>query len=147
MNTSPCQNAPRHADASIHILGPERAPTSAGSNPGAERMNDGVAPLCRVDEIPDGDAIGVDVPSSTGGFALIVMRQGDRVFAYHNECPHAGRRLDYAPGRFLVRDARIICAVHGATFAVDSGACLGGPCRNGLVPMPVDVVDGEVRLR
>jgi nitrite reductase/ring-hydroxylating ferredoxin subunit len=41
----------------------------------------------------------------------------------------------------------VICAVHGATFAVDSGACLGGPCRNGLVPMPIDVVDGEVRLR
>jgi nitrite reductase/ring-hydroxylating ferredoxin subunit len=110
-------------------------------------MSEGAAPLCRVDEIPDGDAIGVDVPSSTGGFALIVMRQGERVFAYHNECPHAGRRLDYAPGRFLVRDGRVICAVHGATFAVDSGACLGGPCRNGLVPMPVDVVDGEVRLR
>lgn len=110
-------------------------------------MNDTVVPLCRMDEIPDGDAIGVDVPSSTGGFGLIVMRRGDCVFAYHNECPHAGRRLDYAPGRFLVRDGRVICAVHGATFAMDSGACLGGPCRNGLVPIPVDVIDGEVRLR
>lgn len=103
--------------------------------------------LCRLDEIPDGDAIGVHVPSATGGFDLIVLRRGERVFAYHNECPHAGRNLDYAPGRFLVRDGRITCAVHGATFAVESGACVGGPCRNGLVAIPIDVAGGEVRLR
>ena len=135
-----CQNAPRRSGGSEH------AGASAGSHPGA----DAAAPrgaLCRVEDIPDGDAIGIRVPSSTGGFELILLRLGERVFAYHNECPHAGRNLDYAPGRFLVRDARIVCAVHGATFAVDSGACVGGPCRSGLVGMPIDVVDGEVLLR
>jgi nitrite reductase/ring-hydroxylating ferredoxin subunit len=120
-------------------LGSEESGTSAGSNPGGA--------LCRVADIPDGGAIGVHVPSSTGGFDLILLRVGDRVFAYHNECPHAGRNLDYAPGQFLVTDARIVCAVHGATFAVESGACLGGPCRSGLVGMPVEVVGGEVWVR
>ena len=103
-------------------------------------------PLCRLDEIPDGDAVCARVDSEAGGFELIVLRQGARAFAYHNECPHAGRNLDYAPGRFLVRDGRLICAAHGATFAVDSGACLGGPCRSGLVAMPIEIVDGDVRL-
>jgi nitrite reductase/ring-hydroxylating ferredoxin subunit len=103
-------------------------------------------PLCRLDDIPDGGAIAVHVPSSTGGFDLIVMRRGTQAFAYHNECPHAGRRLDYAPGKFLVRDGRITCAAHGATFALQSGACLGGPCRSGLVPLPLEIVDGSVRL-
>lgn len=102
--------------------------------------------LCRVEDIPDGDAIGVHVPSATGGFGLILLRRGERVFAYHNECPHAGRNLDYAPGRFLVDEGRLICAVHGATFAIESGGCVGGPCRSGLVVMPVIVEDGEVRL-
>ena len=102
--------------------------------------------LCRVEDIPDGEAIGVHVPSATGGFGLILLRRGADVFAYHNECPHAGRNLDYAPGRFLVSEGRLICAVHGATFAVESGACVGGPCRNGLVSMPVAVVNGEVRI-
>ncbi|HEY6985131.1 MAG TPA: Rieske (2Fe-2S) protein [Rhodanobacteraceae bacterium] len=102
--------------------------------------------LCRVEDIPDGQAIGVHVPSATGGFGLILLRRGDRVFAYHNECPHAGRNLDYAPGQFLVFEGTLICAVHGATFAMESGACVGGPCRNGLVPMPVDVIAGEVVL-
>lgn len=111
-------------------------------------MNDPASrALCRLDDIPDGDAIGVSVPSATGGFELILLRRGDRVFAYHNECPHAGRNLDYAPGRFLVSGGRLICAVHGATFAVESGACVGGPCRNGLVAVPVEVSGGEVRLR
>ncbi len=127
-------------------MGSEQSGASAGSNPDAGGTAERGA-LCRVDDIPDGDAIGLSVPSSTGGFELILLRLGDRVFAYHNECPHAGRNLDYAPGQFLVRDARIVCAVHGATFAVASGACLGGPCRSGLVAMPIEVVDGEVRLR
>lgn len=109
-------------------------------------MNDR-APLCRLDEIPDEGAIGVHVPSATGGFDLIVLRRGEQAWAYHNECPHAGRPLDYAPGRFLVSKGRLICAVHGATFAVESGSCLGGPARGGLVGLPVEVVDGVVCLR
>jgi len=121
--------------------------TSAESNPDSSSMNEPASRvLCRIEDIPDGDAIGAHVPSSTGGFDLIVLRQGERVFAYHNECPHTGRNLDWSPGRFLVRDGRITCAVHGATFAVESGACLGGPCRNGLAAIPLEVQDGEVRL-
>ena len=108
-------------------------------------MNDPT--ICRVDEIPDGGAVSATIDSATGGFELILLREGEAVFAYHNECPHQGRRLDWAPGRFLVNEGRIICAAHGATFDVSSGACLGGPCRNGLVAMPVEVLDGEVRLR
>lgn len=106
-------------------------------------MND-ARRLCRLDDIADGGAIAVQVESATGGFGLIVLREGQRVFAYHNECPHAGRPLDYVPGRFLVKDRRIICAAHGATFAVETGACLGGPCRSGLVPVPIGVIDGDV---
>ncbi len=103
------------------------------------------APLCRLDEIPDGDAIGLRVEAGAGA-DLILLRQGERVFAYYNECPHAGRNLDYAPGRFLVRDGRITCAVHGASFKVDGGDCCGGPARSGLVAVEVTVADGVVRL-
>ncbi len=104
-------------------------------------------PLCRLDEIPDNGAIAVTIPSATGGFELIVLREGDAAFAYHNECPHAGRNLDYAPGKFIVQGGCITCAVHGATFSVTSGACKGGPARSGLVGLPVEVVDGVVCLK
>ncbi|HEY0180926.1 MAG TPA: Rieske 2Fe-2S domain-containing protein [Dokdonella sp.] len=103
--------------------------------------------LCRLEDIPDRDAIALTAALDDGASELVVLRDGARAFAYHNECPHAGRRLDYAPGRFLVRDGRLICAAHGATFAVEGGACLGGPCRSGLVAVAVEVVDGDVRLR
>jgi len=105
-------------------------------------------PLCRLDDIPDGGAIAVHVDSASGGFELIVLREGERAFAYHNECPHAGRRLDYAPGRFLVRDGRITCAAHGATFRCADGLCVGGPCMGAsLAAVAVHVDDGEVRSR
>ena len=103
--------------------------------------------LCRLDDIADGGALAVDVESSTGGFPLILLRQGARVFAYHNECPHAGRRLDWAPGRFLIEHGQIICASHGASFWIESGHCYAGPCRGaGLAAVRVEVVDGNVCL-
>ncbi|UXI69260.1 Rieske (2Fe-2S) protein [Tahibacter amnicola] len=106
-------------------------------------MNDRTS-LCRIDDIPDGGAISAEIESSTGGFSLIVLRQGERVFAYHNECPHAGRRLDWSPGKFLVKDGVLVCAAHGASFDVASGACIGGPCRSGLAPVQLRVTDGDV---
>lgn len=102
--------------------------------------------LCRLEDIPDGGAIAVDIDSSTGGFNLILLRRGEQVFAYHNECPHAGRRLDWAPGKFLIKDGAVICAAHGATFDIPTGSVLAGPCRNGLAPMPLRVADGFVAL-
>ncbi|MEO7936023.1 MAG: Rieske (2Fe-2S) protein [Dokdonella sp.] len=101
--------------------------------------------LCRVNDIPDGGAISVRVDSATGGFEIILMRQGEQVFGYHNECPHQGRNLDYVPGKFLMKDGRIICAAHGAMFAVSSGECVSGPCSNGLLRVPIQVDGEEVR--
>lgn len=106
-------------------------------------MNESLV-LCQLDEIPDAGAISVRIESSTGGFQVILLRQGDHVFAYHNECPHQGRNLDYVPGKFMVRNGSIMCAAHGALFAVNSGDCLSGPCSNGLVGFPVRVEAGTV---
>ena len=103
--------------------------------------------LCRLEAIDDGGGIAVDVESSTGGFSLILLRQGANVFAYHNECPHAGRRLDWAPGKFLIENGQIICASHGASFFIESGRCYSGPCRGaGLAAVRVEIIDGEVCL-
>lgn len=90
-------------------------------------------PLCRLDEIPDGGAAAVDARLADDGDAaatsLILLRQGEQVHGYLNICPHAGRRLDYAPGKFLLKGDTLICAVHGATFNRRDGLCVAGPCR------------------
>ena len=63
--------------------------------------------------------------------SLILYRdpQGG-VRAWRNVCPHAGRRLDFAPGKFLrSKSGDLVCAVHGAAFALPEGNCVAGPCR------------------
>lgn len=111
-------------------------------------MNGGTS-LCRIDDIVDGGALAIETVADAGGSAsdLLLLRRGDRVHAYLNICPHAGRRLDYAPGRFLIRADRLICAAHGATFDVSTGTCVGGPGGGSLSAVPVRVDDaGNVRL-
>lgn len=81
--------------------------------------------------------------------SLILYRDGEGgVRAWVNTCPHAGRRLDYAPGKFLrTKKGELVCAVHGATFALPEGNCVAGPCRGEcLCAVSVHVADGEVRL-
>ncbi len=101
--------------------------------------------LCRLEDIPDGGVLGVDPPDPEGE-PLLLARHGNAVQAWLNICPHAGRRMDYAPGLFLVKDGRLTCAVHGATFALrEAGLCVEGPCRGqSLLAVRVQVRDGLV---
>lgn len=85
--------------------------------------------LCHLNDIPDSGAYGVDGADIDGPFSLILLQRNNNVYAYHNECPHAGRRLDWAPGKFLLEDDQIVCAAHGASFQIQSGKCQSGPCR------------------
>jgi len=103
--------------------------------------------LCRLDEIPDGGATAVEDVAAAGGESVIVERRGSEVRAWLNVCPHAGRRLDYAPGRFLLKDELLICAVHGASFNRNDGICVAGPCRGEhLRALAVEVRGDEVWL-
>ena len=79
--------------------------------------------------------------------SLIVMRVEGRALAFLNVCPHAGRRLDWAPGQFLVDRGLLLCAVHGASFERTGGLCVAGPCRgNPLRAVAVLERDGWVSL-
>ena len=74
--------------------------------------------------------------------SLVLLRQGEAVKAWLNICPHAGRRLDWAPGKFLVSKGLLVCAAHGAQFELEGGECVAGPCRGAsLVAVPVVVGD------
>jgi nitrite reductase/ring-hydroxylating ferredoxin subunit len=80
--------------------------------------------------------------------SLILLREGHAVRAWLNVCPHAGRRLDWAPGKFLLsKTGDLVCAAHGATFELQGGQCLAGPCRGqALRAVHVQVRDGVVAL-
>ena len=80
--------------------------------------------------------------------SVIVHRDGDEVRAWLNVCPHAGRRLDWAPGKFLKsKEGLLVCAAHGASFELVRGDCVAGPCRGeSLRPVAVVVREGKVFL-
>lgn len=70
------------------------------------------------------------------------------VCAYLNRCAHVAMELDWRPGEFFDQSGLyLICATHGAMYAPESGACLGGPCRGGgLVPVPTEEHEGSIYL-
>ena len=104
-------------------------------------------PLCRIDAIPEDGALAAEATVEGEACDLLLTREGDQVHCFHNVCPHAGRRLDWAPGRFLVDKGLLVCAVHGAMFRRGDGECVSGPCRGqSLAVVAVQVRDGEVHL-
>lgn len=103
--------------------------------------------LIAMADIPDGGACEVEARVDGIEESLILLRSGQHAVAFLNVCPHAGRRLDWAPGQFLIDQGRLVCAVHGASFERMTGICVGGPCRgDSLRPVAVIERDGWLVL-
>ena len=103
--------------------------------------------LCPLEDLPDGTARGF--PPAPGAFTgLFAIRQGAHVYAYLNACPHIGVSLDWAPDRFLTKDAsQIVCSTHGALFEIPTGRCTSGPCiGESLEPIQVTIQDGQILI-
>lgn len=100
------------------------------------------------EQLADGVPAEAEMVIDGNAESLILLREGHAVRAWLNVCPHAGRRLDWAPGKFLLSKAGdLVCAAHGATFELQGGQCLAGPCRGeALRAVPVQVRDGVVAL-
>ena len=112
------------------------APLNAAPRHSLDALDDGA--LAEAEAVLDGDAE-----------SLILHRTGDGgVRAWLNVCPHAGRRLDWAPGKFLKsKEGHLVCAAHGASFELVNGDCIAGPCRgDSLRSVAVEVRDGQVVL-
>ena len=106
-----------------------------------------VRSLLALNDLPDGGLLEVEADLDGVAESLILYRDGDDVRAWLNICPHAGRRLDWAAGKFLLsKDGLLVCAAHGASFELREGVCVAGPCRGeSLRAVAVSVVDGQVR--
>lgn len=103
--------------------------------------------LCRLEEIPDGQARGFPPPAG-GLTGLFAVRRGAQVFAYVNACPHIGLPLEPMPDRFLDRRREmIVCSAHGARFRIEDGVCVSGPCLGDVLEAIVaTIIDGEVHV-
>ena len=100
------------------------------------------------DSMEDGGFVEVEAVLNGDAESLVLYRDGQRVRAWLNVCPHAGRRLDWAPGKFLKsKEGHLVCAAHGASFELVNGDCIAGPCRgDSLRRVAVVIRDGQVVL-
>ena len=100
------------------------------------------------DSMEDGGFVEVEAVLNGDAESLILYRDGPTVRAWLNVCPHAGRRLDWAPGKFLKsKEGHLVCAAHGASFELVNGDCIAGPCRgDSLRRVAVEIRDGQVVL-
>ena len=113
-----------------------------GEEAGAERM------LCRLDELADGRSRGFD-PLGERFDTMFVVRRGDRVFGYRNDCPHVDfGRMAWRRDEFLNADrSNILCGAHGALFRIEDGVCESGPCvGQALRAVRLKVRDGTIWL-
>jgi len=99
--------------------------------------------LCRDADLAEGDVVGVDKLQAGALHGYIVTRVDDQVHAYRNCCPHAGRRLDWAPGRFLLDGRVMVCPAHGACFRIETGLCISGPCQGEALERVGVRIEGE----
>ena len=89
----------------------------------------------------------VNVLMGNENIDVLVLKAGDVWRVYRNACPHQGRRLDYAPGKVLCKDGKLICPAHGAVFEIADGRCLQGPCLGeSLQALACEAVPGGIRV-
>jgi nitrite reductase/ring-hydroxylating ferredoxin subunit len=109
-------------------------------------MDDQAIPLCNSQDLQDsGLAVPFDVVYAGQTCRAFAVRFEGQVQAYLNRCTHVAMEMDFQPDRFFDTEWRwLLCATHGATYAPQTGECVGGPCRGSLVKINLSESQGVV---
>ena len=94
--------------------------------------------VAALSEVPDGGCLAVDLD----GQPVVLVRQGDSVFALENRCPHAGAPLSQG----FLEGELLTCSWHGWTFNARTGASTDDPDLS-VPAFLVAIVDGQVLVR
>ena len=102
--------------------------------------------LCRSEALGEGGlAQAFDVLYAGQRCRAFAVRFQGQVHAYLNRCTHVPMELDWQPNQIFDDSGQwLLCATHGAAYAPDTGACVGGPCRGGLVKIALCEAQGVV---
>lgn len=99
--------------------------------------------LCKLDEIPFGQALGF-APFGEGQDTIFIVHLKQGPVAYKDVCPHYGSTsLPWRKNAYLNAScSKIVCAAHGAQFELETGLCISGPCLGeSLTPVPLTIAD------
>lgn len=107
--------------------------------------------LCAAEELIDGGAgvrftVRVATVPSARDIGAFVIRYDGVAHGYLNQCAHVPMELDWQEGHFFdSAGLYLMCATHGATYAPDTGLCVGGPCRGAaLAKLRIEEREGAV---
>jgi nitrite reductase/ring-hydroxylating ferredoxin subunit len=108
--------------------------------------SDPLQALCNGRDLVNGGvAVPFDVMYAGQSCRAFAIRFQGRAHAYLNRCAHVAMEMDWQPNRFFDDSGQwLLCSTHGATYEPASGACSGGPCRGGLINVPLVEKDGVV---
>lgn len=77
------------------------------------------------------------------GNPVVLLKQGDRVYATSSVCTHVGGPLDEGE----LDGACVTCPWHGSQFDLRDGSVLHGPATSHLTTYETRVSDGNVQIR
>lgn len=106
-------------------------------------------PLCHSHDLKDGgEACPFDVVYGGQTCRAFAIRYRGVAHAYLNRCTHVAMEMDWKPNHFFdLTGQHLVCASHGALFQPDTGLCVGGPGRGGLVRIELQENDGVIFWR
>jgi nitrite reductase/ring-hydroxylating ferredoxin subunit len=109
-------------------------------------MSDPIVPLCNSLDLQNGGrAVPFDVSFAGQTCTAFAIRYQGTAHAYLNRCTHVAMEMDWQPGQFFDDTGQwLLCSTHGAAYRPDTGECGGGPCRGGLVKIPLIEQGGVV---
>src|SRR5262245_65728552 len=105
-------------------------------------MDDWTAALA-FDELQDRRPAAVTVD----GTQVLLVRNGDDVFAIGNRCTHMGAPLARGPVTFAGSLRTVRCPLHGSTFDLTTGKVMKGPATEPEPAFETRVSDGVAETR
>ena len=105
--------------------------------------------ICNSNALVDsGDGVRFEVEWGGATVPAFIVRYDGRVYAYLNRCAHMPAELDWRPGRYFDDEGlHLVCSMHGAVYAPETGECRGGPCSGALAQLEVEERDGCIYLK
>jgi nitrite reductase/ring-hydroxylating ferredoxin subunit/uncharacterized membrane protein len=114
-----------------------------GSGVGVDRSG----PRLEADEwtpvLPVTALSGLPQRAEIDGVGVVLHRDGDKVLAVGEYCPHLGAPMSDG----WVDRGRVVCPWHGSRFECQSGDVLKGPATASLPSYPTRIHDGMVEVR
>lgn len=97
------------------------------------------SPAADATQLSDGRPLRVVV----GDTPVLLLRDGERIFAIHDRCGHRGCSLSDGE----VEGQEIVCACHGSRFDLRDGALRNGPATAAQPSFQVREQDGRIEIR